>query len=114
MVCDDEAWLVAFGLVPQVEAVTEDDLVQEVVVPISESEELHVTWDVVDASVRIRYRRDANVVVDIFREQATWLGIDALGDSSAVVVEWRVSDGVGRCKAQIRPEFALEDSFLST
>ncbi|WP_027946988.1 hypothetical protein [Amycolatopsis taiwanensis] len=62
--------------------------------------------------MRIRYRRDATVVVDLFREQATLLTIEAQSDRCAVVVEWRVPDGVGRSRAQVRPAFALEDSFL--
>jgi hypothetical protein len=112
VVADDAAWLAAFGVLPRVEEVTGDEDVREIQLPISESEDLHLTWDVPDASVRIRYRWNARVVVNVFRKLATLLTVEIHDDRRVVVVvEYRTSEAVGRCRIQVSPEFVLEDSF---
>ncbi|WP_146246141.1 hypothetical protein [Actinoplanes xinjiangensis] len=70
-VADDAAWRDAFGVVPQTEGVSGDEYVRELRIPTDAAEELHITWDVTDDSVRVRHRRADSVVVDLYREQAT-------------------------------------------
>ncbi|WP_410675928.1 hypothetical protein [Amycolatopsis sp. cmx-4-68] len=54
VVADDEAWLTVFGVVPRAEETSDETWVREVQVPVSATEELHVSWDVVERSVRVR------------------------------------------------------------
>lgn len=75
-VAEDDLWSSVFDVLPRTEEASGDDFVREVKIPLSEAEELHLTWDVVHRSVRIRYRRESDVVVDVFRELATVLTIE--------------------------------------
>jgi hypothetical protein len=111
VVADDAAWLAVFGVLPRVEELTGDEDVREIQLAISESENLHLTWDVPDASVRIRYRWNARVVVNVLRKLATLLTVEIHDDRRVVVVEYRTSEAVGQCRIQVSPEFVLEDSF---
>jgi hypothetical protein len=48
----------------------------EVRVALSVSEELQVSWDTAGHSVRVRYKRASDVIVDVYREQATLVAIE--------------------------------------
>jgi hypothetical protein len=86
--------------------------VQEVRVPISESEELHVTWDITADSVRIRYRLRDEIVVEVFRELTTLLTVEVSASEKTVVLEYRAEDARGRTLFRVAPSFAMSDSFL--
>jgi hypothetical protein len=109
---DDASWLDAVGIVPQTEEISGDDYVRELRIPTGVAEELHITWDVTDDSVRIRHRRADKVLVDLFREQATRLRIEKAEDTTALVLEYGSTDGAGRTRIQVSPEVVIEDNFL--
>ncbi|WP_212988150.1 hypothetical protein [Actinoplanes auranticolor] len=113
-VADDAAWLDAFGVVPQTEEVSGDEYVRELRIPTGEAEELHMTWDVTDDSVRVRHRRAGSVIVDLYREQAILLRVERNGTITAVVMEYGTSDAVGRVRIQVTPEVVIEDKYLRT
>jgi hypothetical protein len=112
-VADDAAWLDTFGVVPATEEDSGDEYVRELRIP-TDMAELHITWDVIDGSVRVRMRRAGNVVVDLYREQVARLGVDRNGKSTALVMEYRAADAVGRARIQVTPHVVIEDTFLRT
>ena len=114
VVAEDEVWLSAFGVLPQVEEATGDDEVREVRVPVSATEELHITWDLTDRSVRVRYKRASDVIVDVFREQATLLTVEDHKTGPVVAVEYHAEGCHGRSLVQTKPIFSLQDTFLRT
>jgi hypothetical protein len=114
VIADDDVWLSAFGAAPQTEEASGDDFVREVRVPLSATEELHVTWDVIHQSVPFRYARAAEVVVDIFRERATLLTVDDNEAGTVVILEYHADDCHGQAQVRTRPTFALKDTFLQT
>jgi hypothetical protein len=77
VVAEDAAWLSVFGVVPQAEEASGEKWVREVRVPVSATEDLHVSWDIVERSVRLRWKRASEVIVDVYREQATLLTVDS-------------------------------------
>ncbi len=112
VVADDEAWLSVFGVVPQVEEASGEKWVREVLVRVSATEELHVSWDVVERSVRVRWKRASEVVVDVYREQATLLAVDDRKKGPLVLVEYHAEGCHGRTLVQTRPNLVLKDTFL--
>ncbi|EME63337.1 hypothetical protein [Amycolatopsis decaplanina] len=114
VVAEDEVRLSAFGVLPQAEKASGDDWVREVRVPVSVTEELHVTWDVIGRSVRVRYEQSSKVVVDVYREQAALLTIEAHETGPVVALEYYAEGCRGRTCVQTQPTFALQDNFLRT
>ena len=114
VVAEDEVWLSAFGVLPQVEEATGDDEVRELRVPVSATEELHITWDTTDRSVRVRYKRASDVIVDVFREQAALLTIEDHETGPVVALEYHAEGCHGRTRVQTHPIFTLQDTFLRT
>ncbi|MDR7252424.1 hypothetical protein J2X46_001400 [Nocardioides sp. BE266] len=109
---DDASWLDAFGFVPQTEEISGDAYVREIRVSTGVAEELHITWDVADDSVRVRHRGNERILVDLFREQATRLTIERDEHGTALVLEYGGPDGAGRARIQVSPEVVIEDNFL--
>jgi hypothetical protein len=112
VVAEDEVWLSAFGVLPQAEEVSGGDLVREVREPVSETEKFHLTWDAMDQSVRFRFWRASDVIVDVYREQATLLTIEAHETGPIVVLEYYAQGCRGRTRVQVQPTFALDDRNL--
>jgi hypothetical protein len=112
-VAEDTAWLDAFGVVPHTEEISGDEYVRELRVPIDAADELHVTWDVTDDSVRVRYRRADSIVADLYREGATFLGVERNGSITALIMEYRTTDAVGCTRIQVTPVVVVEDKFLN-
>lgn len=111
-VADDESWLAAFGVLPQSECATGDDFVRELTIPVGDAEEVQITWDVTDPSVRVRHRRSAVVVCDLFRELATRLTVMSHGPVKEVVVEYGIAGVAGRSRIQIAPSVLIVDEVL--
>ncbi len=111
-VSEDELWLDAFGVAPQTEEVSGDELVRQLLIPIDVAEEIHVTWDVTDDSVRVRHRRADRLLVDLHREQATLLRVEKSAATTALIMEYRASDAEGRARIQVSPEVVIRDTFL--
>lgn len=111
-VAEDARWLEAFGVTPQTEEVSGDDYVREVRVPTDGDDELHVTWDDTNASVRVRHERSGAILVDLYRESASRQLVGNSGRLTAIVVEYGSAELVGRIRVQMTPTFAIEDNFL--
>lgn len=106
---EDDVWLSTFDVIPQ----TEDEAwVREVRFPLSATEELHVSWDTVMRSTRIRYRRGSDVIVDVHREQVTRLAVETHQTGPVIAVDYQAKDCDGRTRVHTRPAFALRDTFL--
>jgi hypothetical protein len=91
-VTEDGQWLEVFGVLPQPEDVSGDEYVRKVRIPACGGEELHVTWDTTDASVRIHYERSGGVLLDLYRESATRVLVEKSAGFTALVVEYRSAD----------------------
>ena len=109
-VADEQAWLAALGVLPQPEESSANDFVQELVVPVSDSEEVRITWDVIDDSVRVRHHRGGTIVCDLFREMATVLTVSSQGATREVIVEYGLTGCRGRTRVQVIPEVKIEDA----
>ena len=103
-----------FDVFPQTEESSGDDFVREVKIALSETEELHLAWDTSHRSVRIRYRREADLVVDVFRELVTVLTIEIREAGPVIAMEYRAEGCRGRTCVRTRPAFALTDVLLQT
>ncbi|RSM79678.1 hypothetical protein DL991_12760 [Amycolatopsis sp. WAC 01375] len=114
VVADDDVWLSAFGVLPQAEEASDDDWVRELRVPVSVTGELHLSWDVLHQSVRVRYTWASDLIVDVYREQATLLTVDDRKTGPVVVLEYYAEGCRGRAFVRTQPTLALEDTFLRT
>ena len=113
-VADDEVWLDALGAMPQTEGASGNEYVRELVVTVSDSEEVVVTWDVTDSSVRVRHQRNGITVLDLYRELAARLTVVSAGSAREIVVEYGETDWVGRATVQVLPDVRVADSVLRT
>lgn len=109
---DDATWLDVFGVAPQVEEISGDPWVMEARITLAGADELHLSWDVAHASVRVRYRDAGRTVVDLYRERATLLSIHKTDASTALVAEYRAGDCIGRIRMQTAPHILVTDEFL--
>ncbi|GAA1018821.1 MULTISPECIES: hypothetical protein [Amycolatopsis] len=114
VVAEDEVWFSVFDVLPRTEEATGDDFVREVRIPVSETEELHLSWDATHRSVRFRHRRESDIVVDVYREHATLLTIEVRDTGPVVVAEYHANGFRGRTAVRFRPTFALTDVLLQT
>lgn len=114
-VAEDEAWWTALGVTPAAEAISGDEFVREVIYPVAErGETLHVTWDVTDASVRVRHQRGDIVIADLHREMATLLTVTGHGESAEILLEYGSAGHKGRTRVRVTPEVLIEDTFLQS
>ncbi|MGK5682694.1 hypothetical protein [Actinoplanes sp. URMC 104] len=111
-VAADEAWLACLGVAPGTEDVSGDEYVRELRVPVAEGEEVQITWDVTDDSVRVRHRRGGRVVADLFREMATLLTVAATGSGAEIVLEYGSLGWSGRARIEVLPAVRVEDTVL--
>ncbi|WP_101523213.1 hypothetical protein [Nocardioides houyundeii] len=111
-VADDEAWRTALGVTPDVEAVSGDEYVRELVYPVTGGEAVHLTWDVTDNSVRVRHRRGGEIVTDLHRETATVLTVAGAGKTAEILLEYGSAGHLGRTRVRLAPEVLIEDTFL--
>src|SRR5512142_2720344 len=111
-VAADEDWLACLGVSPETEGVSGDEYVQELRVPISDAEEVQVTWDVTDDSVRVRHHRGGRIVFDLFREMATLLTVAGTGSVAEVIIEYGSNGWSGRARIQVLPEVLIKDTLV--
>lgn len=111
-VADDKSWLACLGVLPATEEVSGDEFVQEVRVPVTDTEEVQITWDVTDDSVRVRHRRDGRIVSDLFRETATLLTVAGTGSIAEIFIEYGAGGCSGRARIQVLPAVVIEDALL--
>ena len=112
VVAEDDVWFSAFDVFPQVEEASDELTVREVRFPVSATEQLHISWDTIMRSARIRYRRASDVVVDVYREQVTRLTVETHKTGPVIAVDYHAEDCDGRTRVHVRPAFALRDTFL--
>lgn len=111
-VADQQAWLVALGVLPQADESTGDDFAQQLLVPVSDSEEVRVTWDVTDDSVRVQHQRGGSILADLFREMATLLTVTSQDAVREIIVEYGWTGWRGRTRVQVLPEVRIKDEVL--
>lgn len=109
---DDDAWLTTFGELPRTEEASGDEFVQEIVLRSSDAEELHITWDEMHCSVRVRHRKDGRIVADLFRELATRITVSDEGSGCQVLVEYGGVGWFGEAHIQVFPNVVIEDRLL--
>lgn len=111
-VAADKAWAACLGVSPETHDVSGDEYVREVRVPIADAEEVRITWDVTEDSVRVRHHRDGRIVSDLFREMATLLTVTETGSVREVVIEYGSDGWSGRARIQVFPAVLIEDTVL--
>jgi len=111
-VADDQEWLTCLGVLPQAEEVTGDEYVREVRIPVKEAEEVQISWDVTDNSVRVRHHRAGRIVSDLYREMATRLTVIGAGSTVEIMIEYGSEGWCGRARVQVLPEVLIEDTIL--
>lgn len=111
-VADDESWLASLGVFPQTEGATGDDYVRELRIPVGDAEEVQITWDVTDSSVRVRHHRSDVIVSDLFREFATFLTVVSRGPVKEVIIEYGIAGVTGRSRIQVAPSVLIVDEVL--
>ena len=79
---------------------------------VEDPEEVLITWDVTDDSVRVRHRRDGTNVSNLFRELATLLTVTGTGSVVEVIIEYGSNGWTGRSRIQVRPEIVIEDKLV--
>lgn len=109
---DDDTWLAALGVMPQTETVSGDPFVREVTVPLADAEEVQITWDATDASVRVRHHRRGVIVADLFRELVVQLTVLGTGSAGEVIIEYGSEGWAGRTRVQVLPDVRIEDTVL--
>ena len=75
-------------------------------------EELHVTWDTTDASVRLRYARSGGVHLDLYRESATRIVVEQSTGVRTLIVEYGSAESPCWTCVQVTPTVSIEDDFL--
>ncbi|MBL7259327.1 hypothetical protein [Paractinoplanes lichenicola] len=111
-VASDEAWLDCLGVSPKTEGISGGEYVRELRIPVTDAEQVQITWDVTDDSVRVRHHRDGGIVFDMFREMATLLTVAKTGLGAEVILESGSSGWSGRARIQILPAVFIEDTLL--
>lgn len=111
-VAADQAWAACLGVSPGPEQVSGDEYVREVRVPVADAEEVRITWDVTDGSVRVRHVRHGRILSDLFREMATLLTVTGTGSVGEVVIEYGSDGWSGRARIQVLPAVLIEDTVL--
>ena len=94
------------------EAVSGDEHVRKVVVPVSSNEAVDVAWDVTDRSVQVRHRRGGVSVTVLHREMATLLTVAGARETAEILVEYGSTEHQGRVRVRVTPEVLIEDTFL--
>jgi hypothetical protein len=92
VVAQDDRWLSAFGVEPRAEQVTGDDFVRELRFAVDSTDEVILTWDAINSSVRVRLVRADNTVVDLYRDYATRLVPEVDGSARTVLIEYEAGD----------------------
>lgn len=108
----DATWRSTLGVEPGEEEISADDFVKEIRYPVGDSDEVVLTWDVTDDSVRVRYLRGDTLVVDLYREGATLLTAAMDQGVRVVVIECDRSGLIGRTRVSLEPVVAVTDSLL--
>ena len=112
-VADDESWLASLGVLPQIEDATGDDYVRELSIPVGDAEEIQVTWDLTDRSVRVRHHRSGVIVSDLFRELTTLLTVVNRGSFREIIIEYGTAGVAGRSRIQVAPSVLIVDEVLA-
>ncbi|HEX6471909.1 MAG TPA: hypothetical protein VF069_22630 [Streptosporangiaceae bacterium] len=71
-----------------------------------------VSYDVPGRSVRLQWMKAQKVLVDLFREAAVLMRIQADADTSLILFDFRTQDSSGRLTIQVRPELSIRESDL--
>jgi hypothetical protein len=111
-VVSDEAWLHCLGVSPRTEEISGDEYVRELRIPVTDAEQVQITWDLTDDSVRVRHHRDGRVVFDLFRELATLLTVVRKEVGAELIIEYGSNGWSGRARIQVLPAVFVEDTLL--
>lgn len=115
IVHDDDDWLRCFGVLPQTHSASDEEWVRELTLYVSDTEQVLLTWDVHDESVRLSYSVGSDrPLVEVFREKVLSLTADRRGTVATVEVAWGTDSLAGRTIVTITPAFHLHDTLLRT
>jgi len=92
--------------------VTDDESVRELRIPVTDGDEVQVTWDINDRSVRVRHHRGGEIVTDLYRDLATLLTVVRTGAARELVIEYGSSGWSGHTRIQLVPHVLVEDKVL--
>ncbi|MBB2943514.1 hypothetical protein FB565_003227 [Actinoplanes lutulentus] len=111
-IASDEAWLDCLGVSPKAEDISGDEYVRELRIPVTDAEQVQITWDVTEDSVRVCHHRDGRIVFDLFREMATLLTVAKTGLGAELIIESGSNGWSGRARIQVSPAVSIEDTLL--
>ena len=108
---EDSDWLRTFGSPSVTEEVSGDDFVRELRLEPESDQLLHVTWDVVGDSLRVRWTVGGVLRLDIFREGVWRISLgDQPAGTSGFRADYRHDDLSATTFVQVWPSFAYYDS----
>ncbi|MFB9903873.1 hypothetical protein [Allokutzneria oryzae] len=73
---------------------------------------LGFSYDIVWRSVRVRWLRQEDVLVDVFREGADRLVLEDGGAECGLAVDFRTASLAGQLRVQVFPRVAIRDELL--
>ena len=112
-VSEDGQWLHTFGVEPQTEVASGDDFVRELVLTSDDGNKVHLTWDVVAGSLRVRWQTGDSLTVDVYREGVHRLRVDdSTPGCSGIRADYRHDDVTATLLVQVWPSFRLCDAPL--
>lgn len=111
-VADDQTWLASVGVIPRTEEVTDDESVRELRIPLTDADEVQLTWDINDRSVRVRHHRGGEIVTDLYRDLATLLTVVRTGAAREIIIEYGSTGWSGHTRIQLLPHVLVEDKVL--
>lgn len=103
-----EEFLRAFGVEP--EPAGEEPTILAVRIPGSSGESVELSFDVPGRSVRFRWFRGSDLMLDLFREGAVGLTLDP--DGAGVTVHAETDDLAGDLHITVKPGVSVRDALL--
>jgi hypothetical protein len=98
------------GVTP--EAADEDGTARKLRITIDVGDVLTLTYDAPGRSIRCRWEKGESVVIDVFREGATRLAVDASKAETSLVSEFETDSLAGRLKLRVFPTVRIVDELL--
>lgn len=106
---EDDDVLQAIGVSPEIQP---DGDVREVCLSDEAGGELRLSYDPVGRSVRTRWLRDGEVILDLFREGAVSVDIRSEGKDVYFAIEFMGDGWSGRMNVAVFPTISIKDKFL--
>lgn len=102
--------LEVMGAEPEQEA--DEPTTRVVDVEAGTGERVVLSYDIPGESVRCRWRRGSEVVLDVFREGATLLRVESRDGADYFVVDFETDSLAGQLIVRVHPDVYVKDALL--